>query len=59
MKYYYEDIDGIPNIQTIFNENGKGSTYFISGPPVMIKSFKKYLVENGVQEDNVVTDDWE
>lgn len=56
---FYEDEDGILNINTIFTENGSDCTYFISGPPIMIKNFKKYLIENGVQENKVITDDWE
>ncbi|MEW6006211.1 MAG: FAD-dependent oxidoreductase [Stygiobacter sp.] len=59
VKLIYEDVDGILDINSIFNECGIKSTYFISGPPIMIKSFKKYLIEHGILERNVVTDDWE
>lgn len=59
MKLVYQDIDGILNINSIFYENGLKSIYFISGPPIMIKNFKKFLIENGVQENKVITDDWE
>lgn len=59
LKIVYQDIDGILNINSIFEENGVESTYFISGPPFMIKSFKKYLIHNCVQENKVITDDWE
>ncbi len=59
VKLVYEDREGIINIESILKDNGKNNTYFISGPPVMIKNFKKYLVEHGVTERNVVTDDWE
>jgi len=59
VKSYYQDNDGIINIQQIFDENGIASDYFISGPPVMIKSFKNVLVEKGVPLINVLTDDWE
>jgi len=55
----YEDVNGILNIKSIFEENRIDSTYFISGPPIMIKNFKKYLLDNGVLENNVITDDWE
>lgn len=55
----YEDKKGILNISEIFNECGNKSTYFISGPPIMIKNFKKYLIENWVSENKVITDDWE
>ncbi len=56
---YYEDVDGIINIEDIFNENGTNTTYFISGPPIMIKSFKLYLVSVGLNREQVLTDDWE
>jgi len=59
VKYFYENIDGIINIQSIIDENGSASNYFISGPPTMIKTFKNALVEKGVPVGNVLTDDWE
>jgi len=57
--YIYQDTDGILNIDDIFAENGVYASYFISGPPVMIKSFKKALILKGVDEKNILTDDWE
>jgi ferredoxin-NADP reductase len=51
--------DGMLDIDTILKDNGTDATYFISGPPVMIKSFKEYLLKNGASEDSVRTDDWE
>jgi len=56
---FYQDTQGIIDIQNIFNENGIDSDYFISGPPIMIKSFKKVLIDHGVPAQNVLTDDWE
>lgn len=56
---FYEDEDGILDIEKIFSENGADSNYFISGPPAMIKSFKQTLIEKGVPAGNVLTDDWE
>jgi NAD(P)H-flavin reductase len=35
------------------------ASFFISGPPAMIKSFKKYLIANGIPVNQVLTDDWE
>lgn len=58
-KIYYENIDGILDINSIYNECSNYSTYFISGPPIMIKNFKKFLLENAVEENKVITDDWE
>lgn len=57
--YFYQDSDGILNIEKIFSENGATSNYFISGPPAMIKAFKSALIGNGVLTGNVLTDDWE
>ncbi len=59
MQKVYQDEDGVLDIQKIFEENGTGNNYFISGPPVMIKKFKNTLTEKGVPSENVLTDDWE
>jgi ferredoxin-NADP reductase len=54
-----QNIDGILDIDTIFNENGVDATYFISGPQAMISTFKNKLKTKGVSENNIRTDDWE
>lgn len=59
VKSYNEDKDGIINIKSIAEENSIESNYFISGPPAMIKSFKRTLVAKGVPANNVLTDEWE
>ena len=59
IKIFYEDKDGIMDIQQIFNENGQSSDYFISGPPSMIKIFKQTLIGNNVPPHQILTDDWE
>jgi len=59
LKSFYEDVDGQLDMHKIFSENGTNSDYFISGPPVMIKSFKRSLITNKVPENQVLTDDWE
>ncbi|HEY5590791.1 MAG TPA: FAD-dependent oxidoreductase [Paludibacter sp.] len=59
VKSFYQDIDGVIDINQIFIDNGIESNYFISGPPAMISAFKNILVEKGVQLSNVLTDDWE
>lgn len=56
---YYQDKDGLLDINLIFSENGTNVCYFISGPPVMIKSFKQTLIDVGVPQNQVLTDDWE
>lgn len=55
----YEDVDGILDIHRIFLLNGIKSTYFISGPPSMIKEFKLKLIGFGVPSAQILTDDWE
>jgi predicted ferric reductase len=49
--------DGIMNIMDILKENSKQASYFLSGPPEMIKTYKKILIKNNI--DNIFTDDWE
>jgi len=55
----YQDTEGIIDIKKIFEKNGATTNYFISGPPVMIKDFKQKLIDSGVPNENVLTDDWE
>ena len=55
----YQDKSGILDINKIFEENGMYANYFISGPPAMIKNLKQALVSKGVDEKQVLTDDWE
>lgn len=59
VKSFYQDTDGVIDINQIFSENGTSSNYFISGPPVMIKTFKETLIKKGVPAESVLTDDWE
>lgn len=59
VKSFFQDKDGIIDIQKIFNENGIESDYFISGPPIMIKTFKLALIKKGVKVAQIKTDDWE
>lgn len=54
-----EEKDGRLDIGKIFTANGPSAVYFISGPPVMIKSFRSSLAANGVPAENIRTDDWE
>lgn len=56
---FYENKDGVIDLMKIYEQNGNASSYFISGPPTMIKIFKKKLSELGVPEENILTDDWE
>ncbi|OIP95899.1 hypothetical protein AUK40_05600 [Candidatus Wirthbacteria bacterium CG2_30_54_11] len=54
-----ESASGILKISDIFQQSAPDSTFFISGPPVMIKNFRNYLIDQGVAGDKVRTDDWE
>jgi ferredoxin-NADP reductase len=58
-KIYYEDVHGLLNIHQIFAENKTNNDYFISGPPLMIKTFKQALIEMGIPATQILTDDWE
>lgn len=55
----YQDTDGVLDIDSIFLENGTSASYFISGPPIMIKLFKQNLLNNDVPSNHILTDDWE
>jgi NAD(P)H-flavin reductase len=59
ISYSYEDEDGVIDIDSIFEENGSRKDYFVSGPPMMITSFKEGLMGHGVNPENIKTDDWE
>ncbi len=59
VKLFYQETEGIIDIKSIYNENSINSDYFISGPPAMIKTFKNYLINNGLPEQKVKTDEWE
>lgn len=59
LKVFYEDVDGVIDIEMIFANNGVDAQYFISGPPMMISAFKNTLHQKGVPAYNILTDDWE
>jgi ferredoxin-NADP reductase len=59
IKIYYEDELGFIDINQIVSENGTGSNYFISGPPMMIKTFRQSLSDRGLPSSQILTDDWE
>ncbi len=59
VKYFFENTDGVIDINSIYNKNCTNVDYFISGPPVMIKEFKQALIANGISANHVLTDDWE
>lgn len=59
VKSFYENLDGIIDINQIITENSKYSDYFVSGPPIMIKFFKQQLNSKGILPNHILTDEWE
>jgi ferredoxin-NADP reductase len=59
IEFKYQDVDGLIDIERIYTENGTKSIYFISGPQLMISSFKSRLLDLGVSDNFVKTDEWE
>lgn len=55
----YQNEQGILDIDIIHQNAKEDSSFFISGPPVMIKTFKQTLIGQGVTIINILTDDWE
>jgi ferredoxin-NADP reductase len=55
----YQDVDGILNIEEILKESDFSTSFFISGPPQMIREFKSYLLSKGISTQQIKTDDWE
>jgi NAD(P)H-flavin reductase len=58
LKCFYENTNGVIDFKSILEDNGNDSDYFISGPPVMIKIIKEYLIKNKVSAKQIKTDDW-
>lgn len=56
VKIFYQDIDGLINLATYF-KNCK-SSFFISGPPLMIQTFRQSLINFGTDVNCIFTDDW-
>jgi len=57
--FIYQDKQGIIDFNTILKSSKKDCSFFISGPPLMIKSFKQFFIFNGVPENKIITDDWD
>ncbi|MCD4663973.1 MAG: FAD-dependent oxidoreductase [Bacteroidales bacterium] len=55
----YQDQQGILDIEKIFKQSDSSSSFFMSGPPEMIKTFKSALIQKAVPVQHVLTDDWE
>ena len=54
-----QENSGFLNIETIWNQNPTASCFFISGPQLMIKNFKAFLLSKGLNQHQIITDDWE
>ena len=50
---------GILDIMAIHDASPQGSLFYLSGPPAMIKAFKKSLQGFGVDDERILIDDWE
>lgn len=57
--FSYQDKNGILDIERIHKENDKNTSFFISGPPIMIKSFNSFLITKGLNTEQIKIDDWE
>ncbi len=55
----YQDKQGMLDIDKIIAKSDRESSFFISGPPAMIKSFRAFLLLNGLKRNQIKTDDWE
>ncbi len=55
---YVDSLNGRPGIDQILKIHGRLASFFISGPPDMIKFYKNSLIDEGVDNDNIFTDDW-
>jgi len=50
---------GILDIDAIRSAAPEGSLFYLSGPPVMIRTFKSRLHDLGVESERIRVDDWE
>jgi ferredoxin-NADP reductase len=59
INFYYQNENGVINIQHILKMSDPSASFFISGPPAMIKTFREYLLSNQIVEKQIKTDNWE
>jgi hypothetical protein len=59
IKIYYEDVNSIIGVRKIFEENSLTKSNFISGPKLMIKTFKNKLINLSANNNKKLTDNWE
>jgi predicted ferric reductase len=58
VKIVDQSVSGNLSIDQIF-ANFPNSTFFLSGPPMMIKNFKNFLLDHEVPMSKIISDDWE
>jgi ferredoxin-NADP reductase len=51
---FYQDTDGVINIEKIYTIHPDAGAFFISGPPAMTEKFKHDLLTKGVGENMIV-----
>lgn len=59
VKVVYQDTEGVINIEQVLEESRGNGNFFISGPPIMVSTFKRILLSQGIVETNIRTDEWE
>ena len=55
----YQDSEGVINIDRVIEESDRHAAFFVSGPPVMVSSFKSVLSSRGIADANIRADEWE
>ena len=58
-KVVCQDTEGMIDIDRVLEENSEATNFFISGPPIMVNSFKQALSSHGIAESEIRTDEWE
>lgn len=58
-KVVYQDSEGMINIDRVIEESDRHGAFFVSGPPVMVSSFKSVLSSRGIADANIRADEWE
>jgi ferredoxin-NADP reductase len=59
VEVFHEDSQGRIPLDQVLGKHGKAALYFLSGPPVMIRTFRDRLLAAGVSGEQIRTDDWE
>lgn len=59
IKYVYQNEEGIININDVYKSAKTNASFFISGPLLMINTFRTRLIELGINENRIISDNWE